>query len=178
MKGSQGELLDLLQWLYCVLTKINPLDNYDPHGRREMSANGGIVDKIPLPLWLSNKPDGPKYEPHKKWVFHTSPCKTGFLFCRMCRIRGHQPRMCHLRLTPVAVASPRRNTSSPKEQLHCLKPKIPTIKQQGWHRHHVLFHKDPKVEGLRKQEVLNSFRCTKDACLIRCATSQAGCCLQ
>jgi len=67
VKGSQGELLDLLQWLYCVLTKLNPLDNYDPLARRDMSANGGIVDKIPLPLWLSNKPDGPKYEPHKKW---------------------------------------------------------------------------------------------------------------
>lgn len=66
VKGSQGELLDLLQWLYVTLTKLNPLDNYDPHSRRDISANGGIVDKIPLPLWISNKPDtGPKPEPRK-----------------------------------------------------------------------------------------------------------------
>eukprot|EP00210_Caulerpa_lentillifera_P004505 g4298.t1 len=68
VKGSQGELLELLQWMFVTLQKLAPLSNYDPLGRREVSANGGIEDKIPLPLWLSNKPDASKNETHPRKV--------------------------------------------------------------------------------------------------------------
>eukprot|EP00210_Caulerpa_lentillifera_P005119 g4891.t1 len=68
VKGSQGELLELLQWLFVTLQKLAPLSNYDTQGRREISANGDIEDKIPLPLWLSNKPDANKSETHPRKI--------------------------------------------------------------------------------------------------------------
>lgn len=147
--------MDLLQWLYVTLTKMSPLDNYDPHIRREMSANGNIVDKIPLPLWISNKPEANKPENPRKVVRRMILCeKCEFWMFRIFRIQEHHPRMSHLRLIPVVEENPRRNISSLKEPPHYLKHRQLIVNpQRGWHPLPEPSPKDLPVEGPCSLEV-------------------------
>ncbi|GMH41277.1 hypothetical protein BSKO_09187 [Bryopsis sp. KO-2023] len=56
LRGGQGNVLELLQWMFMSLNKQKPLPSYDAKSKRKVTLNGGS-SKIPLPAWRSNKFD-------------------------------------------------------------------------------------------------------------------------
>lgn len=82
--------------MFVTLQKLAPLSNYDPQGRRDVSANGGFEDKIPLPLWISNKPDASKSDTHARKIVTPHPSLSldlTFVPSRTYLIQEHHPRM-------------------------------------------------------------------------------------
>lgn len=57
MKGSHRDHLELLQYLFMVLSKYSTIHGYDPHERRRLTQNKGLRGKIPIPMLRQAKFD-------------------------------------------------------------------------------------------------------------------------
>ena len=57
MKGSHRDHLELLQYLYMVLSKYSCIPGYDPHERRCLTQHKGLRGKIPIPMLRQAKFD-------------------------------------------------------------------------------------------------------------------------
>ncbi|CAD7696869.1 unnamed protein product [Ostreobium quekettii] len=57
IKGSHRDHLELLQYLYMVLSKYSTIPGYDADGRRRLTPSKGLQGKIPIPMLRQAKFD-------------------------------------------------------------------------------------------------------------------------